>query len=156
MTEKINLRPLEYAIFRTIANSPERKIPYKKLRDMIELKPTSFASYISILASVGIVSKSGPFRNQTIHATKLLSEVQVAPITRNKVVSSSKPKSNKYTGQGKKRKCLKCRTEFKSEWSGERICGACKVSRAWTDDSPYTPSGDGDGFGVSDLVTGVI
>lgn len=29
------------------------------------------------------------------------------------------------------RNCLRCTGSFESEWSGERICGACKKSQAW-------------------------
>ena len=31
----------------------------------------------------------------------------------------------------KMRQCLKCRTPFMSEWSGERICRKCKSTIAW-------------------------
>jgi len=31
----------------------------------------------------------------------------------------------------KSRLCLKCKTPFESMWSGERICGHCKRSKAW-------------------------
>jgi hypothetical protein len=39
-----------------------------------------------------------------------------------------------YTPPGmtpKMRPCLKCRTPFLSEWSGERICRKCKSTIAW-------------------------
>ena len=29
------------------------------------------------------------------------------------------------------RLCLKCRSEFESLWSGERLCKRCKTSKAW-------------------------
>jgi hypothetical protein len=29
------------------------------------------------------------------------------------------------------RLCLKCRSEFESQWSGERLCKRCKSSKAW-------------------------
>jgi len=29
------------------------------------------------------------------------------------------------------RPCLKCRVEFESQWSGERLCKRCKSSKAW-------------------------
>jgi hypothetical protein len=38
------------------------------------------------------------------------------------------------TGANAERKirtCLMCRTDFESEWSGERICRRCKASAAW-------------------------
>jgi len=31
----------------------------------------------------------------------------------------------------KARKCLMCRSEFTSEWSGERVCRKCKSSSVW-------------------------
>jgi len=31
----------------------------------------------------------------------------------------------------KDRKCLKCASTFRSEWSGERICKKCKGSFNW-------------------------
>ena len=29
------------------------------------------------------------------------------------------------------RRCLKCRQQFSSTWSGERVCAKCKASSAW-------------------------
>lgn len=31
----------------------------------------------------------------------------------------------------KARRCLKCGTDFRSEWSGERICPCCKKRSEW-------------------------
>jgi hypothetical protein len=31
----------------------------------------------------------------------------------------------------RKRKCLMCKEDFQSEWSGERICQKCKKTAAW-------------------------
>lgn len=31
----------------------------------------------------------------------------------------------------KKRPCLRCKSDFASQWSGERVCPRCKTSRAW-------------------------
>lgn len=31
----------------------------------------------------------------------------------------------------KLRTCLMCRTSFRSQWSGERVCAKCKSSRDW-------------------------
>lgn len=36
------------------------------------------------------------------------------------------------------RACLRCESEFPSQWSGERICPHCKNSAAWRNSSPYT------------------
>jgi len=41
----------------------------------------------------------------------------------------------------KTRQCLKCRSTFSSEWSGERICRRCKGTNAWKNGVPsLTPS----------------
>ena len=45
---------------------------------------------------------------------------------------NSKPQSDRVY-EAKYRKCLKCRTEFLSEWPGERVCKACKSTSAWRD-----------------------
>ena len=37
----------------------------------------------------------------------------------------------------KNRRCLRCKTQFESEWSGERICPKCKGSSAWRNGEPY-------------------
>jgi hypothetical protein len=31
----------------------------------------------------------------------------------------------------KSRQCLKCRVDFPSEWSGERVCPRCKKTTGW-------------------------
>lgn len=36
----------------------------------------------------------------------------------------------------KVRQCLKCATEFPSQWSGERICPRCKSTNAWRTSGP--------------------
>jgi hypothetical protein len=41
------------------------------------------------------------------------------------------------------RLCLRCRTSFESEWSGERICRRCKSTTSWRNGLPHggTPKG---------------
>jgi len=47
---------------------------------------------------------------------------------------NKKPESDrKY--EAKTRKCLMCRTEFKSSWPGERVCSNCKQTSAWNEPS---------------------
>lgn len=29
------------------------------------------------------------------------------------------------------RQCLKCKSDFRSQWAGERICSRCKGSKGW-------------------------
>ena len=36
----------------------------------------------------------------------------------------------------KTRQCLKCATEFQSQWAGERICPRCKGTNAWRSGDP--------------------
>ena len=43
-----------------------------------------------------------------------------------------KPESDRKH-EVKTRKCLMCRNDFKSNWSGERICPNCKQTQAWSD-----------------------
>ena len=42
-------------------------------------------------------------------------------------MTASKPEPEQVQ-VAKTRKCLKCREEFESSWSGERICKRCKSS----------------------------
>lgn len=44
------------------------------------------------------------------------------------------------------RVCLRCRTTFRSEGFGERICPHCKSSSVWR---ANVPVGDGQGWGRS-------
>jgi len=41
------------------------------------------------------------------------------------------------------RRCLKCKTSFHSEWSGERICSRCKGSSAWRNAASLKPTSSG-------------
>jgi hypothetical protein len=40
------------------------------------------------------------------------------------------------------RNCLSCKTDFESEWAGERICRRCKGSSTWR--NGYARSGASD------------
>ena len=41
----------------------------------------------------------------------------------------------------KPRRCLRCQTQFHSEWAGERVCQKCKGSSSWRSGVPNgTPS----------------
>ncbi len=37
------------------------------------------------------------------------------------------------------RNCLRCKAEFRSGWSGERICPRCKSSRTWRNSAISAP-----------------
>lgn len=41
----------------------------------------------------------------------------------------------------KQRRCLMCRTDFTSTWSGERICGKCRSKAAWREGHGSTSGG---------------
>ena len=43
----------------------------------------------------------------------------------------------------KTRNCLRCRTEFQSQWSGERICKHCKTSSTWKSGLPMASRSNG-------------
>ncbi|WP_139839704.1 hypothetical protein [Oceanibacterium hippocampi] len=43
-----------------------------------------------------------------------------------------------HADESKTRHCLRCKSEFLSSWSGERICGRCKGSTAWRNGTPYS------------------
>jgi hypothetical protein len=36
----------------------------------------------------------------------------------------------------KRRRCLRCQTEFDSVWAGDRICTKCKQTAAWRSGQP--------------------
>jgi hypothetical protein len=39
----------------------------------------------------------------------------------------------------KVRQCLKCKTTFLNNWSGERICACCKKLNVWRNGAPSRP-----------------
>jgi hypothetical protein len=41
------------------------------------------------------------------------------------------------------RVCLRCRTIFESEWSGERICRLCKSTTSWRNGLPHSGKPEG-------------
>lgn len=41
----------------------------------------------------------------------------------------------------KQRDCMRCKSTFRSEWAGERICRRCKQSKSWRDGIPMPTSG---------------
>jgi len=45
--------------------------------------------------------------------------------------TSVEPGDHPASDLAKVRQCLRCQAEFSSNWSGERICGRCKSSKAW-------------------------
>lgn len=43
----------------------------------------------------------------------------------------------------KVRACLRCKAEFRSEWTGERICRRCKSSTSWRNGLPLRVKASG-------------
>lgn len=41
------------------------------------------------------------------------------------------------------RRCLRCKEEFPSQWSGERVCSRCKSTNAWRSGLPLKTSAAG-------------
>lgn len=63
------------------------------------------------------------------------------------VSANDAPKSglipNRSRDVPKTRKCLRCKTEFQSQWSGERICKHCKTSSTWKSGLPMASRSHG-------------
>ena len=49
---------------------------------------------------------------------------------------NSKPKPERVE-EIKTRLCLKCRKQFESSWSGQRICTHCKSRSSWREGSDF-------------------
>ncbi len=45
--------------------------------------------------------------------------------------ATKEPARQPTADQPKSRQCLKCREQFLSEWSGQRLCRKCKGRSAW-------------------------
>jgi uncharacterized paraquat-inducible protein A len=45
--------------------------------------------------------------------------------------SNESPVDQSASREPKSRQCLKCRADFPSEWSGERVCPRCKKKTGW-------------------------
>ncbi len=132
MTEKIILRQSEYDLLKLVLESPGCEIGYHALMRKSVLSETSFRNKICILKKVGVISTEGKTTEKIVYAEKLLRQVDIGQVTRGeRGQDNSKPPIRKYTGQAKKRKCLRCSYEFQSGWKGERICTTCKTSPVW-------------------------
>ncbi|WP_085908302.1 hypothetical protein [Kiloniella majae] len=158
MTEKIMLTLNANKIYGLLNKHSQGSMNYQTLRDLTGIEKAGFTGYLTELRKKGLVTTTGPHCSKTIHVAMRPKDldIEISQKSIKRASAYGKPRDDRYAGQEKKRGCLKCKKSFTSKWPGERICKVCKTSRAWTNDSPYTPSGDGDGFGVSDLVTGVI
>lgn len=156
--EKIQLTPTPYAVFKALADAPGQELPYTELKTNSGMaKVNSFPKHIQELVAKGVIQCLGPHRDR--YVILKVDPIRVERVKRyaRKTSQHSRPDSqggNQSTA--KERKCLSCQKTFKSEWVGMRICGDCKLTPAWQDpDNPYTPEGDTDGSGLSELTTGL-
>jgi hypothetical protein len=157
MTKKITLTMNANKIYSLLNQRSQGSMNYQALRDLTGIEKAGFTGYLTELRKKGLVTTTGPHCSKTIHVAiqpKDLS-IEISQKSIKRASAYGKPRDDKYKGQDKKRNCLKCRAEFKSEWPGERVCKVCKASKEYYSNQ-FSPIGDGDGFGVSDLVTGVI
>jgi hypothetical protein len=57
------------------------------------------------------------------------------------------PSAQQHRGEPQVRQCLRCRADFHSEWSGERICARCKGTSAWRSGLPVRSASSGNSRG---------
>lgn len=57
-----------------------------------------------------------------------------------KVVSYARTEPER-ADEPRTRPCLVCKTPFKSQWSGERVCRRCKTAKIWRTSSLATQKG---------------
>ena len=155
---KIQLTPTPYAVFKALADAPGQELPYNELKTNSGMaKVNSFPKHIQELVAKGVIQCLGPHRDR--YVILKVDPIRVEKVNRyaRKTSQHSRPDSQGGSqSTAKERKCLSCKKTFKSEWVGMRICGDCKLTPAWQDpDNPYTPEGDTDGSGLSDLTTGL-
>jgi len=48
--------------------------------------------------------------------------------------------SQLHRGEPQVRQCLRCQTDFHSQWAGERVCLRCKGSSTWRSGIPVRAS----------------
>ncbi|WP_417454704.1 hypothetical protein [Kiloniella sp.] len=155
---KIQLTPTPFAVFKALADAPGQELPYTELKTNSGMaKVNSFPKHIQELVAKGVIQCLGPHRDR--YVILKVDPIRVEKVNRyaRKTSQHSRPDSQGGSqSTAKERKCLSCQKTFKSEWVGMRICGDCKLTPAWQDpDNPYTPEGDTDGSGLSDLTTGL-
>ncbi len=154
----IQLTPTPYKVFRTLADAPGQELAYGILKVQSGMeKVNSFPKHIQELVAKGVIQCLGPHRDR--YVILRIDPARVVRVKRYARKTSQHSRPDNQSGSqsmAKERKCLSCQKTFKSEWIGMRICGDCKLTPAWQDpDNPYTPEGDTDGSGLSDLTTGL-
>ncbi|WP_085899527.1 hypothetical protein [Kiloniella majae] len=156
--EKIQLTPTPYAVFKALADAPGQELSYGVLKINSGMaKVNSFPKHIQELVAKGVIQCLGPHRDRYVILRVDPARIEKVKRYARKTSQHSRPDSQSgHQSTSKERKCLSCQQSFKSEWIGMRICGDCKLTPAWQDpDNPYTPEGDTDGSGLSDLTMGL-
>ncbi|WP_085905625.1 hypothetical protein [Kiloniella majae] len=156
--EKIQLTPTPYAVFKALADAPGQELSYGVLKINSGMaKVNSFPKHIQELVAKGVIQCLGPHRDRYVILRVDPARIEKVKRYARKTSQHSRPDcQNGHQSTSKERKCLSCQKSFKSEWIGMRICGDCKLTPAWQDpDNPYTPEGDTDGSGLSDLTMGL-
>ncbi|WP_419905067.1 hypothetical protein [Kiloniella sp.] len=154
LLDKIQLTPTPYAVFKVLSKARGQEMDYRTLKIKSGMGAVnSFPKHIQELVAKGVVQCLGPHRDRYVILKVDPARVELVQRYARKTSQHSRPEINTKT---KERKCLSCQKKFKSEWAGMRICTDCKTTPAWQDpDNPYTPEGDTDGSGLSDLTTGL-
>ncbi len=57
--------------------------------------------------------------------------IEAIEVQRKIVYDTNKKPASDPTIEGRTRRCLVCRKQFFSAWSGQRICQGCKSTTAW-------------------------
>ncbi|MEH6631584.1 MAG: hypothetical protein V7776_12185 [Halopseudomonas aestusnigri] len=154
ITKIIQLTPTPYAVFKALTEARGQEMDYRTLKDKSGMgEVNSFPKHIQELVAKGVVQCLGPHRARYVILKVDPARVELVQRYARKSSQHSRPEINTTA---KKRKCLSCREEFLSEWAGMRVCHECKTTPSWQDpDNPYTPEGDTDGSGLSELTTGL-
>ena len=87
----------------------------------------SISITLNNLSMKGIIGYGTPLQ---VISTEFEVDTQIRHFHKRKSISVSKPESIQ-AHVAKKRECLTCRQEFKSEWIGHRVCGNCKQTDTW-------------------------
>ncbi|WP_085908301.1 hypothetical protein [Kiloniella majae] len=148
------LTPTPYKVFATLVDAPGHEISYAELKNKSGMADiASFPKHIQELVAKGLIQCLGPHRSRYVVLKADPADVVEVERYSRKTSQHSRPLSELSV---KNRECLSCKKTFKSEWSGMRICGDCKLTPIWQNsDNPYVPEGDTDGSGLSDLTTGL-
>ncbi|WP_020591446.1 hypothetical protein [Kiloniella laminariae] len=162
--DRLELTPAPFAVFSALVTAlaaqshlppDQRALDYNRLKSLSGMDATrSFPKHIQELVAKGVILCLGPHRERIVTLRMDPSRVLAVKRYARQTSQHSKPQ---VSSSVKIRKCLNCRKEFESHWAGERVCSPCKEGPDWGEhDSPFTPIGDSDGAGLSDLMTGLI